>query len=277
MKKILIPTDFSDLGDYAYDLANKISASTNAEIHILSVVPATPDVLFDKDGNAIDDVGIDLSKLKGEEKAATEKLLKWWKGKENIKIGKVKIGLVEDDILRYVKENEIDLIVMGTTGSHGLDEFLRGSHAGHISMQAPVPVLSLKCDRSEMEVKDLLFVCDFHEPEKLDLSMLKTLQDVFDAKLNFLKINTKHDFDSQRKIVSKMKEFADLNDMGDVYFHVYCDDNVEQGIVNFCEDTGIDFVTIGTHQRGELSRLFKKSISNQIVKHIWQPVLTFPI
>jgi nucleotide-binding universal stress UspA family protein len=58
---------------------------------------------------------------------------------------------------------------------------------------------------------------------------------------------------------------------------VYCDESVEQGIVNFCADTGIDFVTIGTHQRGSFSRLFKKSISNQVVNHIWQPVLTFPI
>ena len=55
------------------------------------------------------------------------------------------------------------------------------------------------------------------------------------------------------------------------------DESVEKGIVNFSGETGIDFVAIGTHQRSGLSRLFKHSISEDIVNHVWQPILTFPV
>lgn len=277
MKKILIPTDLSDLGDFAYDLANKIAKPTKAEIHVLSIVPATPEVLFDKEGNVKDCGDINLSKLYEEEKVLNKKMTDWLEGKENVITSIVKIGKVEEDILRYVKQNEIDLVVMGTAGAYGAEEALRGSHTGHISQQSPVPVLSLKCDRSEMKIKDLLLVSDFHKVEKMNLGALKNLQDAFDANINLLKVNTPKDFEPQRKVILKMQEFADLNMLGDVYYHVYCDESVEEGIVNFSADTGIDFVTMGTHQRGSLSKLFKKSISNKIVNHIWQPVMTFPV
>ncbi|MFT7602791.1 MAG: nucleotide-binding universal stress UspA family protein [Saprospiraceae bacterium] len=277
MKKILIPTDLSDLGDYAYGLAKKIAAPTNAEIHVLSIVAATSLILFDKEGIVKDCGDQNLTVLRQQEKETIAKMEKWVLGKEDIKTTKVKIGIVEDDILRYAAQNDIDLIVMGTHGVYGIGEALRGSHAGHISLKSSVPVLSLKCDRSEMKINDLLFVCDFHKPEKIDLTMLKTFQDVFDAKINLLKVNTPKDFEPQKQVIAKMQEFTDLNELGDVYFNVYSDESVEKGIVNFSADTGIDFVTIGTHQRSGLSRLLKKSISIEIVNHLWQPVLTFPV
>ena len=277
MKRILIPTDLSDLGDFAYDLANKIAQPTQSEIHILTIVPAAPGVLFDKAGYVKDVGDVDLTALYDKEKEVKEKAATWSQGKQNITVHLVKIGMVEEDILRYVKENKIDLVVMGTSGSFGIEEKLRGSHTGHISQQSPVPVLSLKCDRSEIKIKDLLLVSDFHKVEKMNLGALKNLQDAFDANLNLLKVNTPNDFEPQRQVISKMQKFAELNLLGDVYCHVYSDETVEKGIVNFSADTGIDFVLMGTHQRGAISRLFKKSISNEIVNHIWQPVLTFPI
>lgn len=277
MKKILIPTDLSDLGDFAYGLAEKIAQSTKAEIHVLSIIPASSEVLFDKKGYVKDCGDVNLTRFYEEEKRVGEKMEKWLEGKENITVSIVKIGNVSEDILRHVKQNNIDLVVMGTSGAFGIEEKLTGSHTGYISQHSPVPVLSLKCDRSKMKIKDLLLVSDFHKVEKMNLKGLKNLQDAFDANINLLKINTPNNFESQRKVISKMQKFAELNLLGEVNCHVYSDETVEQGIVNFCADTGIDFVTIGTHQRGSLSRLFKKSISNEIVNHIQQPVMTFPV
>ena len=277
MKNILIPTDFSRLGNYAYDLANKIANATQAKIHVLSIVQATPDVVFDTDGNVKNCGEQNISVFQEQEKDLIEKMMSWTEGKENIEFKLVKIGHIKEDILRYIEQNNIDLVVMGTEGAYGLEEILMESHAGQLVLEAPIPILTLKCDRSEMEIKDLLLVCDFHHPAKINLSMVKTLQEAFGAKLNLLKVNTPKDFEAQRKVVLNMQEFAELNELNNVSYHVYCDENVEQGIVNFSTDTGIDFVAIGTHQRSGLSRLFKKSISNEIVNHVWQPVLTFPM
>ena len=277
MKKILIPTDLSVQANFAYDLANKIANRTNSEIHLLSVVSATPDIFFDKNGNIKEELGKDYSELHAMENKLKEELKDWLKNKKNITTTKVKIGRVEEDVLRYISDNQIDLVVMGTEGAYGVEEILKSSHTANIAMSSPVPVLSLKCDRSDMEIEDILLVSDFHPPKELNLKIVQTLQSAFSAKLHLLKVNTPKDFETTQTVQLHMKEFSELNCLENVEFHVYCDNTVEEGIVNFSEDTGIDFITMATHQRSGLSRLFKKSISSAVINHLWQPILTFPI
>jgi nucleotide-binding universal stress UspA family protein len=277
MKKILLPTDGSDLGDYAYDLAHRIAKPTQAEIHVFCVVPATANAVFDSHGQIKDDEGEDLSDLFRKRDEWQEKLDAWVADKTDVTVSTVKIGRVEEDILRYVKEESIDLIVMGTSGSYGLDEWLRGSHAQHIGEQSQTPVLSLKCDRSGYVIKDILLVSDFQDTQAIDLRILKQVQEAFQARLNLLRINTPKDFLPQRQIMLRMQAFAENNGLEDVAYHVYSDETVEKGIQNFSADTGIDFVAIGTHQRRGLSRLFKHSVAAEVVNHIWAPILEFPV
>ncbi|MGI9544232.1 MAG: universal stress protein, partial [Cyclobacteriaceae bacterium] len=54
MKKILVPTDYSDLSEYALNLANVIARYTKAQIYALKVVSVPGEALFDKKGEVID-------------------------------------------------------------------------------------------------------------------------------------------------------------------------------------------------------------------------------
>lgn len=47
-------------------------------------------------------------------------------------------------IVQFVKDNNIDLVVMGAKGSSSLDEFLLGSVAQKVSSYAPCSVLIIK-------------------------------------------------------------------------------------------------------------------------------------
>ncbi len=276
MKKILIPGDMTELTGFAYDIAIKIAEQADAEIEVLGVVPAPINASFDKDGNIKKDMGADLSELDQQLETLQENLESWVKGKKRIGKTVSKIGHIDDTILRYVEENDIDMIAMGTSGAYGLKQWLSNSHAAKITRHAKVPVLTLKCDRSGFKMEDLLLVSDFHKPEKINIEALKTIIKGLDIDLHFLKVNTQRDFQSNREIRIAMEKFAELNDLKDVKFHVYCDETVEKGILNFSADTGIELVAIGTHQRSGFSRLFNSSISENVVNHVWQPILTFP-
>jgi nucleotide-binding universal stress UspA family protein len=277
MKKILIPTDLSALSDFAYDIAHKIASRTNAEIEILSIVPAPARAFFDQEGNIKDEGAKDFSQWYKDKEKLEHDIRAWVEDKEDIVSFYVKIGRVNDDILRYAKEREIDLIVMGTSGAKGMEEVLRGSHAQQIIRKSNVPVITLKCDRSDMILRDLLLVSDFKVQDPLDLTIIKEMQKVFGARLNLLKVNTAKDFESNREVTNRMRVFSNMNGLENVLFHVYCDESVEKGISHFCTDTGIDFVCIGTHQRSDISRLFNHSLSEELVNHIFQPILTFPV
>ncbi|HKK89156.1 MAG TPA: universal stress protein [Saprospiraceae bacterium] len=277
MNKILIPTDLSPLTDFAYALANKVASRMHADIEILSIVPAPAKALFDNEGNLKEDEGEDFSQWHKEKEELERKIRDWASDKKDITAIYVKIGRVDEDIVRYTKERDIDMIVMGTSGADGMEELLRGSHAQHIIRKASVPVLTLKCDRSDLILRDMLLVSDFKADEPLNLDIIKDLQSVFGTRINLLKVNTPRDFETNREVMQRMMHFATVNDLHNVQYHVYCDQSVEKGIANFSSDSGIDFVCIGTHQRSDISRLFNHSISEELVNHIFQPVLTFPV
>ncbi|MCB0652619.1 MAG: universal stress protein [Saprospiraceae bacterium] len=277
MKKILIPSDLTELTDFAYDIALKIAKKCDAGIEMLSIVPAPNNASFDKEGNIKTDTGADLTGLYQQLESQQEKLEAWAKGKDRITGTTTKIGHIDDTILRFIKENNIHLVTMGTSGAYGVKRWLSNSHAAKITRHAKVPVLTLKCDRSDMKIEDLLFVSDFHKPEKMNLDPVKTIIEALGVHLHFLKVNTQRDFLPNRTIRIAMEKFAELNELENVTFHIYCDETVEKGITNFSADTGIEVVAIGTHQRSGYSKMFHSSISENVVNHIWQPILTFRI
>jgi nucleotide-binding universal stress UspA family protein len=277
MKKILLPFDFSDLSEYAYHLALQVAESTGAEILAMCVVSAPANAIFDSAGNLKDDEYEDFEQFYAEQQNKEAAFEKWAADKPLVKETRVKIGNVNEDLLRCIREENVDMVVMGTHGATGLKEWLSGSHAEQIVRHSPVPVLTLKCDREGMVVNDILLVSDYHKPETLRLDLIVELQRAFDARINLLKINTKSDFEPTRKVMDHMRDFATKNGLENVRYHLYCDETVEKGIVNFCADQGIDFVAMGTHQRKGMQRILMNSIAEGVVNHIWQPILTFPM
>ncbi|MBI1744205.1 universal stress protein [Candidatus Acetothermia bacterium] len=74
--------------------------------------------------------------------ARTEKLIQT-AGLDEVD-GLVEEGHPAETILRYAKENKIDLIVMGTHGRRGLNRILLGSVAEEVVRRSPVPVITVR-------------------------------------------------------------------------------------------------------------------------------------
>ena len=74
-----------------------------------------------------------------------------------------------------------------------------------------------------------------------------------------------------------MKEFAEMNELKNVHYHVYCDYSVEKGMASFSKENGIELIAIGSQQRTGLSRIVRRSISYDAINHLSQAVMSFPI
>jgi len=61
---------------------------------------------------------------------------------------KILIGDIAEEILNYIKLEEIDLVIIGTHGRKGMDRIIFGSVAERVIKSAPVPVLSVNPYRS---------------------------------------------------------------------------------------------------------------------------------
>ena len=145
--KILLPTDGSKYAEKAAKHAIWIAGHSNAELIALNVVDTSSLV-----GLPAEDLTIRVSEiLKDEGQKSLDnisKLIEELEKNEEFKTGvklikESKEGPPADVILKTVKEENIDLIVMGTSGKHGLDRFLLGSVTEKVVRSSKVPVLAV--------------------------------------------------------------------------------------------------------------------------------------
>ena len=135
-KKILVPTDGSDFAKKAQSHALFLAKVTGAELIAVSVVENN----F-VNGLPLDDQVYQLNQILKEK--SEENLKEFDKlNEDNLKITHiVREGSPAKVILEVAKEEEIDLIVMGSSGKSGFDRFIMGSVADKVVNSAKCAVL----------------------------------------------------------------------------------------------------------------------------------------
>ena len=138
IKRILVPSDFSECSDAAVRYGLELARTFGARLHLLHVVQDPASQPWAAEGFAVPlleavdqwqrDAKIRLeASIPPEDRATT--------------VVTCPIASPFPEILRYASDNAIDLIVMGTHGRSGLAHALLGSVAERVVQHAPCPVL----------------------------------------------------------------------------------------------------------------------------------------
>lgn len=144
LNRILVPVDFSDFGKHALRYGCEFARRFGSDLHLLHVVediyPMVPEA-----GMMLPVQGDYLAELQTSARKALEKIPEadWSHGLADI-IRHVSTGPPFLEIIRYAKEHDIDLIVVGTHGRSGLVHMLMGSVAEKIVRKSPCPVLTVR-------------------------------------------------------------------------------------------------------------------------------------
>ena len=134
LNKILCPIDFSDFNNAANEYASVLAKSTGASVIYLHVT-----VNADVYGSYA------YVAEPADESAILEKLKEVTPTIQGVEADHVVLtGGASEAIVEYAKENEIDIIVMGTHGRTGLGRLLMGSVAEEVVRRASCPVLAIK-------------------------------------------------------------------------------------------------------------------------------------
>lgn len=280
MKSILVPTDFSEQATYALDLAATLARKSGAKVQLLNVVEAPHGSSFSSMGevstpDAKDSVYfiqlIESAKRKFDEMASEGKYA------DIVLEGVVEVGHPFEHISRTVAEHEVDLVVMGTKGSSGLEEIFVGSNTEKVVRRTDCPVLTVKTPVAAEEIKSIAFATNFRGDHSKLIHQLGELQKLFGATIHIVSVNTPSNFENDRYYKKAMKEFAEKHQLENYTMNVYNDDPEEDGIIYFAEDIDVDMIALGTHGRTGISRLLSSSIAEDVVNHAKRPVWTFKL
>jgi len=274
MKRILVPTDFSDHAEYALKVAAQIAKKTNSELFILNLLDL-PSHMNDAVSNGVNIPEVMLFLKKTNEKLedlASESYLEGLTITTQAKIEKAFEGIVT-----YSKEHDVDLIVMGSHGSSGFQEMLIGSNTEKIVRSSDVPVLVIKNEIGEFKADNFVFASDFSKEIRKPFQKLVEFANIFNADLNLVMINTPNSFKSNHVAEKIMSDFIKDFPINRHSLHIYNDTNVEKGILNFANKVDADLIGMCTHGRTGFAHFFNGSISEDLVNHAIRPVITFKI
>lgn len=274
MKKILVPTDFSDHAEYALKTAAQIARANDSEIilvHMLELPHEASDALGS---------GSDIPEIMFFKNKAIQNLDDLMDSPflDGLNVSEaVHFASATEGIVTLARKHAADFIIMGSHGASGYKEMYIGSKAEKVVRTSDVPVMVIKNDTPNFTVQNIVFASDFSSEIKKPFAQMLALAKGFGAKLNLVMINTPNSFKPTHVAERIMSEFLADFDLGEHTRHIYNDVNVEKGIINFSNTVNADLIGMCTHGRTGFAHFFNGSISEDLVNHTVRPVVTFKI
>jgi universal stress protein A len=146
IRKILVPTDFSDCSEAALEYGRRMAEAFGASLHLLHVVqdPYTQPWAAEAFPAPLGDL------LAEWEVQARNRMVSSLSEAERASVTiATQIGSPFLEIVRYAQEQQIDLIVIGTHGRGPIGHMLLGSVAEKVVRKAPCPVLTVRHPQRE--------------------------------------------------------------------------------------------------------------------------------
>ena len=281
MKTILVPTDFSKAARTAADVACGIAAKTGAKLVLLHVTEGFSGGSFNVEGEVAStkDWGDRFITMKIIEKAREQlmKLTNELSGKRVDVTSLLRMGTAYHGMHTIIIERRVDLIVMGTQGASGIDEFMLGSNTAKIVRRAHCPVLSISRKPSQQEFKTVVYATSLREDEEMFARFVRKTQEIYDSTIHMVHINTPGMFLDDTIVKEKMKAFAKKRRLEKCNLHVFNDFSPEAGILHFADSVNADMIAMATHGRKGLAHVLDGSIAERVVNHSHRPVLTFVV
>jgi nucleotide-binding universal stress UspA family protein len=285
MKTLLVPTDFSATAkhsaEYAYFMARQIKADLilcNAIYEIEELVPADDIELQSSDSNLSmeDSSNQQLAQLKIEIEKSGYK-----QGFKPVVHYLNETGLVTEVVNEVIKTMPIDMVVIGTHGTGGLETFLLGAHSRNMIDGMDKPLLLIPPAAHIGSIKRVAYATDFKQIEN-DLKSIYTLIDWFrplnaEILLTHIYEEENHSKEFQQWIKQFMKEISDKANYPRIHYRVFKSEGIESGLAWLCEKGKIGILAMEHRSHTFIDSLFRKGQIHRTTNQLPIPLLVFPI
>lgn len=142
MRNILVPTDFSEPAAAAVQYAATLAREFGGTVHLMHVVPEPYAYPWGTELSTLPLADI-LAQTAESAKERLDKLAAELGLPAGRAMTHTAVGTPVDQVLSYIADHHIDLVVLGTHGRGMVGHLLLGSVAERVVRRSPVPVLTV--------------------------------------------------------------------------------------------------------------------------------------
>ncbi len=266
MKRILVPIDFSavsrDAAEYAAQLALKLGASIEL-LHVVTLASSSTKLMNWK---KLEDEMIRTAQENAKE------FLENFRHPVNLNYTQRSGYPTQDVIEEFVKEQGIDLIVIGTHGASGLKKTLVGSNAASVINASSVPVLAIPAGYAFKGIQNIVYATSMTNLDH-EVKALAAFARNFDSLITIVHISERHsgkrDFSNLKSILGRMAAYDKLQ------FEVIENARIEDGVSQMVEDQKPDVLAMFTHELDTYEKIFGKGVTRNIAFEVKVPLLAY--
>jgi len=273
MKKILIPTDFSENAGDALDYALHLIKGQKAKIHIVNVV--TPMAI--PTDVAVTSVPPSQEEIVNANKAmeALESFGKAFFGETkqtNIEIStSVEIGPVAAMIKNKAKELETDIIIMGTQGSnHSFVEKVVGTISTEVIDHAACPVILVPKNYKFKPIDNVIFSTNLNHSDPYELWKATELLSPKVARVRCLYVSPNKEKENEKELEEFAKYMIEHSPTIQTIFNIVESKNVEAEITEYAENYDAELIIMHRSKKSLWKSIFSARHTKKMV--FWSKV-----
>ncbi|GAB4412995.1 MAG: universal stress protein [Bacteroidia bacterium] len=180
-----------------------------------------------------------------------------------------------DIIVELSKQNNYDLIVMGTKGSGGLVSGSFGGITVAVIQGCETPVLAIPDCATYQPIRHIAYATDFNNESFSVVKRLIAFAKLLDARLTCIHVRGENDYWDRvkRMYYEQLYSLGQVTDVLD--FAILRGDNVLRAIQDFVRNNDVDVLSMLNRRRDLLDTLYGKSLTREAVLHCRVPLLAF--
>lgn len=271
MKSILIPTDFSLCAQNAENAAMQLAKKFNAKVYLFHHA----DIPKDWEEMLVSEREQHPAALKKiyEVKASFERIRQLF---PDITIEThITGGKWIDRMSQFVQQKNIDLIVIGSHGASGKNEFFIGSNTQKVVRGVHCPILVIKEPLVKVDFNKVIYASSFNETEKIAFLKFKDFIKHFLPEIHLVTIHSSGFLDGPLILQKEvLKDYVELSKPFTAYPHIVNDFTIDGGIRKYANRIDADLIVVANHYKRPLKRMLVGSNVEALVNHANMPVLT---
>lgn len=272
MKKFLVPTDFSDTSKNAAKYAAQAVAGVPGATIILYNV--SDKIAAGADGSLLTETDDDRALILGNALQQLKDEIQPFAGGAAISTVLEYGSSLVENMERYVRHYDIDMVIMGITGATRLEQIFIGSNTLDMVNTAICPVLIVPPDANFRQIKTVVLASDLKDvATTTPVAPIRSVLDIFKPTLHIVNVDHEHyvavtdEYKAEADILGSM-----LAEYKPEFFFIRQYDFLD-AISQYAQDKSIDLIITVPKKNSFLGGLFKTSHTKRLAYHSHVPIV----